>query len=59
MVTLRDAADAAEVGRAHLGDELLFGIGRIAEEAQVGEGLPVEPRAMAGGMHELMVQKVA
>ena len=52
----RDAAETAEVRRAHLGDELLLGVGRIAEEAEVGEGLPVEPRAMAAGMHQLMVQ---
>src|SRR4029453_4904123 len=40
-------ADPAGGRRAHLGDELLLGVGRIAEEAEVGEGLPVEPRAMS------------
>jgi hypothetical protein len=37
-----DAAHATQVGGAHFGDELFFGIGRIAEEAQVGERGPVE-----------------
>jgi hypothetical protein len=51
----RNAAETAEVCRAHLGDELLLGVGRIAEEAEVGEGLPVEPRAMAAGMHVMPI----
>ena len=37
-----DAAHATQVGGAHFGDELFFGIGRIAEEAQVDERGPVE-----------------
>ena len=53
---VRHPTHAAEVGGAHFGHEFLLGVGRIAEQAQVGEGLPVEPRAMSAGMHELMVQ---
>src|SRR5712671_6458056 len=41
---------------AHFGDEFLFGVHWITEEAQVGEGLAVEPRRMARGVHKLMVQ---
>src|SRR6266446_439948 len=51
-----DAAHAAEIRGAHFGDEFLFGVHWITEEAQVGEGLAVEPRRMARGVHKLMVQ---
>src|SRR2546428_9148918 len=42
--------------RTYFGDELFFGVGRIAKEAEIGEGFAVEPRRMPDGMHELMVQ---
>ena len=54
---VRDPAHAAEVRGAHLGHELFFGVGRIAEEAQVGEGGAVEPRRMPHRVHQLMQQR--
>ena len=43
---LGNAAHAAKIGRTELGHQLLFGVGGIAEEAQVGQGGAVEPRGV-------------
>jgi hypothetical protein len=45
-----DAAHATQVGGAHFGDQLFFGIRWIAKEAQVGERGSVEPRAVPCGV---------
>ena len=41
-----NTAHAAEIGSTELGHQLLFGISRIAEEAQVGQGGAVEARGV-------------
>ena len=54
MVALAMAAHAAEIGGTELGHQLLFGVGGRAEQARVGQGGAVEPRAVPHRMHQFM-----